>query len=102
MHPKSDFDRNKVQFVPFVLVPSSFPRKEFDKSRRIQTTLNALMNQVAHDDEFLTEHLKGYLNISYIGIFFRFFIIFMVFSIWYRICNGVWNLSKIVRSIRIL
>lgn len=62
MHSKSAFNRDQVGTAPFILLPSSFPKGEFEKSRRIQTTLNCLMHKVAHDHEFLTEKLKRQAN----------------------------------------
>lgn len=53
-------DPKQIHFAPFLLLPSSFPRKEFEKGKEIQTLLNELMHKVAHDHEFLSETLKRY------------------------------------------
>lgn len=58
MRSKTNFSKNSVQFAPFILLPSPFPRKEFRKAVELQTVLNELMHRVAHDREFLTESLK--------------------------------------------
>lgn len=52
------------QFAPFILLPSSFPRKEFIKAVELQTTLNELMHKVAHDFEFLRTTLKSTIQVD--------------------------------------
>lgn len=47
-----------IQIAPFILTPTAFPRKEFNKAVGLQLILNELMHWVAHDDEFLEETLR--------------------------------------------
>lgn len=64
MRSKTDFNPDALQFAPFILTPSSFPRKEFEKAVTLQTTLNELMHAVAHDEEFLRETLKYTIKVD--------------------------------------
>ncbi|XP_074109210.1 glutathione synthetase [Cotesia typhae] len=59
MHSNKCFDRNCVKISKFTLIPTSFPKCEFDKAKSIQVTINKLMHKVAYDDEFLTETLQS-------------------------------------------
>ncbi|XP_063218318.1 glutathione synthetase-like isoform X3 [Bacillus rossius redtenbacheri] len=61
MRSRSSFSKDTLQFAPFVLLPSPFPRKEFQKAVSIQPILNELMHKVANDHEFLSETLKRYV-----------------------------------------
>lgn len=58
MRSKTNFSSDSLNFAPFVLLPSVFPRKEFERAVALQTTINELMHKVAHDHEFLEETLK--------------------------------------------
>lgn len=53
-----------LQFAPFVLVPSSFPRKEFEKAIALQPIINRLMHNVAHDEEFITTTLAETIKVD--------------------------------------
>lgn len=64
MRSKADFNPDALQFAPFILTPSSFPRKEFEKAVALQTTLNELMHAVAHDEEFLRDTLKYTIKVD--------------------------------------
>ncbi|XP_023333170.1 glutathione synthetase isoform X2 [Eurytemora carolleeae] len=64
MRRKDAFDTDALHFAPFVLFPSPFPRKEFNKAIEIQTILNELMHKVAHDDDFLRESLKNTIQVD--------------------------------------
>lgn len=52
------------KFAPFVLVPSSFPRKEFEKAIALQPIINRLMHNVAHDEEFITTTLAETIKVD--------------------------------------
>jgi glutathione synthase len=52
------------QFAPFILTPSSFPRKEFEKALELQPILNELMHAVAYDVEFLTTTLASTIKVD--------------------------------------
>ena len=57
MRRKDAFDRDALHFAPFLLLPSPFPRQEFDRAVKLQTLLNELIHKVAHDRDFLTRTL---------------------------------------------
>jgi len=59
MRSKVNFSTACLQFLPFGLLPSAFPLKEFNKAREIQVILNELIHKVAHDHEFLCSALKN-------------------------------------------
>lgn len=50
--------------APFVLTPSTLPRREFEKSVRLQPILNELTHKVAYDDEFLRETLAETIKVD--------------------------------------
>ncbi|XP_046739012.1 glutathione synthetase-like [Diprion similis] len=64
MRSKKNFNRDTLQFAPFILIPSSFPRTEFNRACEIQIILNELMHRVAHDYEFLKETLKETIKVD--------------------------------------
>ncbi|XP_037938245.1 glutathione synthetase-like [Teleopsis dalmanni] len=64
MRSKSNFSPDTLNFAPFVLVPSSFPRKEFERAIHLQPTINRLMHNVAHDEEFLTTTLADTIKVD--------------------------------------
>lgn len=53
-----------MQFAPFILLPTLFPRSEFEKAVRLQPILNELMHWVAHDTEFLRETLSNTIKVD--------------------------------------
>ncbi|XP_043659165.1 glutathione synthetase-like isoform X6 [Drosophila teissieri] len=64
MRSKTAFSPDSLNFAPFVLVPSSFPRKEFDKAVALQPIINRLMHNVAHDEEFITTTLAETIKVD--------------------------------------
>ena len=64
MRRKDAYDRDSLHFAPFLLLPSPFPRDEFDKVCKIQPLLNELMHKVAHDNDFLKETLKQTIEVD--------------------------------------
>ncbi|XP_063905797.1 glutathione synthetase-like isoform X3 [Zophobas morio] len=64
MRSKTTFSEDSLNFAPFVLVPTAFPRKQFLKSIEIQPILNELMHKVAHSREFLTECLQETIKVD--------------------------------------
>lgn len=64
MRSKANFSKDSLNFAPFVLVPSAFPRKEFYKAVQLQQILNELMHRVAHNREFLTKSLKETIQVD--------------------------------------
>lgn len=70
MRSKVSFNKNQVQLLPFTLLPSSFPRKNFEKAKGIQVLLNELIHKVAYDNNFLIQSLKRYIKIiSYLYLY---------------------------------
>lgn len=64
MRSKTNFNIDTLQFAPFILTPSLYPRKEFEKAVNLQTTLNVLIHKVAHDEEFLRETLSSTIQVD--------------------------------------
>ncbi|XP_034826370.1 glutathione synthetase-like isoform X2 [Maniola hyperantus] len=64
MRDRKNFTKDSIQIAPFVLLPSPFPRTEFNKAVELQPVLNELMHKVAHDDEFLTRTLENALQVD--------------------------------------
>lgn len=61
---KTNFNRDLLQFAPFTLLPSPFPREEFQKACDIQIILNILIHRVAHDYDFLKETLQETVKVD--------------------------------------
>ena len=57
MRSKTNFNPDVLQFAPFVLVPSTFPKREFDKAVNLQHLVNELMHKIANNAEFLRKSL---------------------------------------------
>ncbi|XP_017850391.1 glutathione synthetase isoform X4 [Drosophila busckii] len=64
MRSKISYSADSLNFAPFVLVPSSFPRKEFEKAVALQPIINRLMHNVAHDEEFITTTLAETIKVD--------------------------------------
>lgn len=64
MRSKSNFSEDTLQFAPFILLPTLFPRREFEKAVHLQPILNELMHWVAHDTEFLRETLANTIKVD--------------------------------------
>jgi len=55
---RARYCKDAVEFVPFTLLPSPFPKSEYEKIFKIQPLINKLMHKAVHDHEFLTNALK--------------------------------------------
>ncbi|XP_021198079.1 glutathione synthetase isoform X2 [Helicoverpa armigera] len=64
MRDKKHFNKDVIQVAPFVLLPSPFPKCEFEKAVELQPVLNELMHKVAHNDEFLEHTLQNALQVD--------------------------------------
>ncbi|XP_048000921.1 glutathione synthetase-like isoform X3 [Leguminivora glycinivorella] len=64
MRDRKNFTKDAIQIAPFVLLPSPFPRTEFNKAVELQQVLNELMHKVAHDDDFLEHTLQNALQVD--------------------------------------
>ncbi|XP_044747047.1 glutathione synthetase-like isoform X2 [Coccinella septempunctata] len=74
MRNKKNFSKDSVQIAPYILIPSCFPRKEFNKAIALQPILNELMHRVAHDQLFLTECLRETIQVDeFTGNLFKIF-----------------------------
>ncbi|XP_071865118.1 glutathione synthetase isoform X1 [Bombus fervidus] len=64
MRSKQNFNENILQFAPFILMPSPFPRKEFENACSIQIILNILIHRVAQDYNFLKATLEETIKVD--------------------------------------
>ncbi|XP_076231533.1 glutathione synthetase isoform X1 [Calliopsis andreniformis] len=64
MRSKTNFDKNILQFAPFILLPSPFPKKEFENACQLQTILNLLIHRVSQDYNFLKETLEETIKVD--------------------------------------
>ncbi|XP_071534052.1 glutathione synthetase-like isoform X1 [Panulirus ornatus] len=64
MRYKSNFDPDSLKMAPFFLLPSAFPRREFDRVVKLQPLINVLMHRIAHNHEFLESSLKKTVNVD--------------------------------------
>jgi len=62
MRSKTQYSNDSLTVVPFTLLPSVFPRSEFQKAVAIQTALNELTHRVSNDHAFLYSCLEKYFN----------------------------------------
>lgn len=60
MRSKIQFSKDSLTVVPFTLLPSMFPRAEFQRAVTIQPVLNELTHRVSNDYEFLFSCLEKY------------------------------------------
>lgn len=58
MRSKTSFSKDNLYFAPFCLLPSRFPKQEFERAVNIQPVINELIHKVAYNHEFLEETLK--------------------------------------------
>lgn len=47
-----------VTHAPFALYPTPFPRKEFEKARRLQQPWNTLIHKMSQDDHLIAETME--------------------------------------------
>jgi len=64
LRSKVNFNRDALQFAPFALFPSPFPREEFQNACDIQIILNTLIHRVAYDYDFLKETLQETIKVD--------------------------------------
>lgn len=60
MRSKTTISNDSLTVVPFTLLPSVFPRAEFQKAVAIQPALNELTHHVSNDHVFLYSCLEKY------------------------------------------
>ncbi|XP_069994033.1 glutathione synthetase isoform X4 [Penaeus vannamei] len=64
MRFKDTYNPDILQMAPFFLLPSAFPRREFDRVVKLQPLINILMHRIAHDHEFLESALKNTIRVD--------------------------------------
>lgn len=64
MRYRDSYDPDIIQMAPFYLLPSAFPRREFDRVVKLQPLINLLMHNIAHDDEFLENCLRKTIRVD--------------------------------------
>jgi len=64
MRSKTNFTKDSLNFAPFALLPSTFPRREFERAVALQPAINELMHKVAHDHGFLEDSLKNTIKVD--------------------------------------
>ncbi|XP_047482294.1 glutathione synthetase-like isoform X1 [Penaeus chinensis] len=64
MRFKDTYNPDILQMAPFFLLPSAFPRREFDRVVKLQPLINVLMHRIAHDHEFLESALKNTIRVD--------------------------------------
>ncbi|KAK2722310.1 hypothetical protein QYM36_002740, partial [Artemia franciscana] len=64
MRSKINFSRDQLQYAPFAMLPSPFPRDLFEKACRLQPLINELMFSVAINDEFLLKTLERLVDVD--------------------------------------
>ncbi|KAK4298479.1 hypothetical protein Pmani_029177 [Petrolisthes manimaculis] len=64
MRHKAKYDPDTLYFAPFLLLPSAFPRREFDRVVKLQPLINVLMHKIAHDHEFLKSALEKTIQVD--------------------------------------
>lgn len=57
MRSRQNFSPDSINFAPFVLVPSTFPKKEFEKAVELQPVVNELIHRIANNYEFIKDTL---------------------------------------------
>ena len=58
MRSKAAYNPDSLNVAPFVLLPSPFPRREFEKAIKLQPLINELVHKIACNHEFLEEVLS--------------------------------------------
>lgn len=61
---RGNFSEDSLDFAPFILTPTPYPKEQFRKAEGLQTILNELMHRVAHDRLFLTKNLKDVIQVD--------------------------------------
>lgn len=62
MRYRTNYDPDSLQLAPFFLLPSAFPRREFERVVKLQSIVNILMHRIAHDYQFLKDALEKYVE----------------------------------------
>lgn len=57
MRSKTAYNPDSLNVAPFVLLPTPYPRREFEKALKLQPLINELVYSIANNHEFLEEVL---------------------------------------------
>ncbi|XP_056637049.1 glutathione synthetase-like [Diorhabda sublineata] len=64
MRTKEQFSEDTITFAPFVLFPSTMPKKDFQHAVELQTIFQELFHKVAYDREFLKMCLENIVQVD--------------------------------------
>uniref|UniRef100_T1J555 Glutathione synthetase n=1 Tax=Strigamia maritima TaxID=126957 RepID=T1J555_STRMM len=64
MRSSKDINKDTIQLAPFVLLPSTFSKKEFDKAKVAQVLMNEIIHKAAHSYNFLKQCLSGTVEVD--------------------------------------
>uniref|UniRef100_A0A0P4WD75 Glutathione synthetase n=1 Tax=Scylla olivacea TaxID=85551 RepID=A0A0P4WD75_SCYOL len=64
MRYRTNYDPDSLQLAPFFLLPSAFPRREFERVVKLQSIVNILMHRIAHDYQFLKDALEKTIKVD--------------------------------------
>ncbi|XP_047738761.1 glutathione synthetase isoform X2 [Hyalella azteca] len=64
MRYKDSFSTDTLSMAPFFLLPTPFPRREFEKVYKLQPLINTLMHRVAHSHDFLQRSLANTIKVD--------------------------------------
>jgi len=64
MRSKAAYNPDSLNVAPFVLLPSPFPRREFEKAIKLQPLINELVHKIACNHEFLEEVLSVTITVD--------------------------------------
>ncbi|XP_018020366.1 glutathione synthetase, partial [Hyalella azteca] len=64
MRYKDSFSTDTLSMAPFFLLPTPFPRREFEKVYKLQPLINTLMHRVAHSHDFLQRSLVNTIKVD--------------------------------------
>lgn len=71
MRYKDRYDPDILEIAPFFLLPSPFPKRDFENIIEIQPVINLLMHKVAHDYNFLHSCLKKLVILLVLLLYLR-------------------------------
>ena len=62
MRSKASYNPDALNVAPFMLLPSTFPRREFEKALQLQPLINELVHTIANNHEFLEKVLAVWVH----------------------------------------
>jgi len=64
MRSKTAYNPDSLNVAPFVLLPTPYPRREFEKALKLQPLINELVYSIANNHEFLEEVLAVTITVD--------------------------------------